>query len=146
MRINHSSMLRTLITLATSACMGGTGSLLTGVSGNGGGGNTTASLSFFVQPNTANVGQVISPPVEVLARDSLGGTDSAFSGTITVSLASNSTGATLSGTTAVGARDGIATFSNLAVDKAGTYTLQASAAGATAVTSSSFTITSPVTP
>ena len=141
MRIAHSNIARTLVTLMTSACMGGTGSLLIGVSGNGGGGNTTASLSFFVQPNTANVGQVISPPVEVLARDSLGGTDSAFSGTITVSLASNSTGATLSGTTAVGARDGIATFSNLAVDKAGSYTLQATAAGAAAVTSTSFTIT-----
>lgn len=146
MRITHSSVVRTLITLVTSGCIGGTGSLLTGTSGGGGGNNTPPALSFFVQPNTTNVGQVISPPVEILARDSLGSADSSFTGTIGISLTSNSTGAALSGTTAVRAVNGIATFANLAVDKAGTYTLQASTSGATAVSSTSFSITTPTTP
>ena len=65
---------------------------------------------------------------------------------ITVALASNSTGARLSGTTTARASNGIATFANLSIDRAGTYTLQASASGAAAVTSSAFTITSPTTP
>src|SRR6266576_1931425 len=102
MRLSNSNIMRALITLVIGGC--NTGSLLTGISGNGGGGeggNTPPVLSFFVQPNTANVGQAISPPVEVLARDSLGNPDSAFTGLITVSLASNSTGASLGGTTAV---------------------------------------------
>jgi hypothetical protein len=140
--------MRTMITLVTSGCIGGTGSLMTGISGGGAGGGNGAApvLSFFVQPNTADVGQVISPPVEVLARDSLGAADSTFSGTITISLASNSTGAALSGTTAVRVVNGISTFSNLAVDKAGTYTLQASTSGAATVTSTAFSITTVTTP
>ncbi len=134
--------MRALITLVIGGC--NTGSLLTGISGNGGGGgggNTPPVLSFFVQPNTANVGQAISPPVEVLARDSLGNPDSAFTGLITVSLASNSTGASLGGTTAVRPVNGIASFGSLAVNQAGTYTLEASTTDALTVTSAAFTIT-----
>ncbi|HYU27460.1 MAG TPA: hypothetical protein VEK83_00365 [Gemmatimonadales bacterium] len=141
MRLSNSNIMRALITLVIGGC--NTGSLLTGISGNGGGGggNTPPVLSFFVQPNTANVGQAISPPVEVLARDSLGNPDSAFTGSITVSLASNSTGASLSGTTAVRPVNGIASFGSLAVNQAGTYTLQASTTDAVTVTSAAFTIT-----
>src|SRR6266496_5454671 len=144
MRLSNSNIMRALITLAIGGC--NTGSLLTGISGNGGGGggggggSTPPVLSFFVQPNTANVGQAISPPVEVLARDSLGNPDSAFTGSITVSLASNSTGASLSGTTAVRPVNGIASFGSLAVNQAGTYTLQASTTDAVTVTSGAFTI------
>jgi len=150
MRLSNSNIMRALITLAIGGC--NTGSLLTGISGNGGGGggggggSTPPVLSFFVQPNTANVGQAISPPVEVLARDSLGNPDSAFTGSITVSLASNSTGASLSGATARRPVNGIATFGSMAVNKAGTYTLQASASGAATVTSSAFSITTVTEP
>jgi len=77
----------------------------------------------------------------VVVRDTLGSTDSSFTGSITIGFASNPTGANLSGTTVVRPVNGIASFSNLAIDKAGTYTLQASASGAEAVTSSAFTIT-----
>jgi hypothetical protein len=114
-----------------------------GISGGNGanGSNAPPVLAFFVQPNSVNLGQVISPPVEVVARDSLGSTDSSFTGSITIAIASNSAGGALSGTKVVGAVNGIATFSNLAIDKAGTYTLQASASGAASVTSSAFSIT-----
>src|SRR6266540_1597766 len=118
MRLSNSNIMRALITLVIGGC--NTGSLLTGISGGGGGGdNTPPVLSFFVQPNTANVGQAISPPVEVLARDSLGNPDSAFTGSITVSLASNSTGASLSGATARRPVNGIATFGSMAVTRRG---------------------------
>ena len=134
-----------LLTLVISGCLGGVGSGLVGISGgSGNGGNGTPSLGFFVQPNATDVGRVITPAVEIVVRDSLGGTDSSFTGGITISLASNPTGATLSGTTVTRPVNGIASFSNLAIDKAGSYTLQASAGGAASVTSGAFTITTPL--
>jgi len=142
MRITYSSLVCALITLVTSGCPGGTGSGLIGISGGDGGNpsNSPPVLSFFVEPNTTNAGQRISPPVEVVARDSLGSTDTAFTGTITIGLTDNATGGSLGGTTARRAVNGFATFDDLRVDKAGTYTLQASTSGAAAVTSSAFTI------
>ena len=146
MRIPHANVLGAVLVVGAGGCFGGTGSGLVGTSGGDGGtGNGAAVLDFFVQPNTANVRQVISPPVEVVVRDSLGSIDSAFTATITIELGSNSTGAALSGTTSVRPTNGIATFSNLAVSEAGTYTLQA-ASGAVSVTSSAFTITTATEP
>jgi len=147
MRIHHSRVVPTLVLLAVGACFSGTGSGLTGISGaNGGGSNTPPVLGFFVQPNSANVGQAISPAVEVVARDSLGNINSSFTGAITIGFASNPTGANLSGTTVVRPVNGIASFGNLAIDRAGTYTLQASASGAAAATSGAFSITTVTEP
>ncbi|HEY3221457.1 MAG TPA: hypothetical protein VGJ80_12050 [Gemmatimonadales bacterium] len=148
MRIAPWSVIGALLTLVITGCIGGIGSGMVGISGgNGGNGsNGPPVLGFFVQPNSADVGQAISPAVEVVTRDSLGNIDSAFTGTITIGLASNTTGASLSGTTNVRPVNGIASFSNLAIDKAGTYTLQASASGAETVTSGAFTITTGTTP
>ena len=142
------SIVRTLLTLVISGCIGGTGSGLVGVAGGNGGGsnNPPSSISFFVQPNTENVGQVISPAVQVAAFDSVGSADSTFTGSISISLASNATGATLSGTKAVRAVNGIASFGDLRLDKAGTYTLQATTSGASPVLSGFFTITTPTQP
>jgi hypothetical protein len=116
---------------------------LTGISGGNGGGNNNSPpvLGFFVQPNSADVGQIISPAVEVVTRDSLGNINTSFNGTITIGLGSNSTGANLSGTTVVRPVNGIASFSNLAIDKAGTYTLRATGGGAGPVESGAFSIT-----
>jgi hypothetical protein len=140
MRLTRSLFTSTLILLAFSGC--GSGSRLVGIAIGGGGGGTNGSvaISFFVQPNSATVGQVISPPVEVLVRDSVGATDSAFTGTISVALGPDSTGATLNGTTDVRPVNGIASFSNLSINKAGTYTLTASTSGSTAVTSTAFSV------
>ena len=141
MRIPRANVIGAPLLLVAAGCLGGTGSGLVGICcGNGGNGsNGTPGLDFFVQPNAADVGQAITPPVEVVVRDTLGGTDSSFTGGIAISLASNPTGATLSGTSVVRPVNGIASFSNLAIDKAGSYTLQASA-GLVAVTSNGFTI------
>jgi len=146
MRITHAGVIGTLVVL-TTGCFGGTGSGLFGISGGGtnGGSNGPAALEFFVQPNTANVGQIMTA-VEVAARDSLGNIESDFTGAVTISLASNPTGANLSGTKVVRPVNGIASFSNLAIDKAGTYTLRASASGAASVTSSAVTITTATAP
>jgi hypothetical protein len=148
MRYAKSSFVRTLVTVVTSACIGGSGSGLVGISLGGNGGATGGAapvLSFFAQPNSANVGQTMSS-VRVVASDSLGGVQTTFNGAVSLALTSNSTGAGLNGTTTVRASNGVATFANLSVDRAGTYALQASASGTAAVTSSLFTITSPGTP
>ena len=145
--MTHSSLARTLVTLVTSACIGGTGSGLIGVNTNGGGTTTGVApvLSFFAQPGSANVGQTL-PAVQVAASESLGNVDTTFTGVITVALASNATGAGLHGNTAVRASNGVATFTILSVDAAGTYTLRATASGASSVTSSAFVITTLTSP
>lgn len=145
-RITYSSIAFVFVTAMTGACLEGRGSGLTGTSGgNGPGGATASVLTFFAPPGGGNAGQVMSAVI-VVARDSLGRVNEALSGGITVALASNSTGAALSGTRTVRASRGTATFGNLSVDKPGTYTLQASASGAESVTSSPFVITSTAGP
>ena len=138
MRLAHSSIVLSLIALVITGC--GDGSGLIGIAtGGGGGGRTAQALAFFVQPNSATAGQAISPPVEVVAKDSLGNTDSTFTGAVTVSLASNPAGGSLSGTTTTRAAAGIASFRTLVIDKPGTYTLSASTTDVT-VTSNAFTV------
>src|ERR1700752_1053003 len=146
-RITHSSVMRTLVTIVTSACIGGAGAGMIGVNTDGDGTANGAPpvLSFFAQPGTANVDQIL-PLVQVAASDSLGNVDTTFTGVVRISFGTNSTGAGLHGTTAVRASNGIATFDDLAVDEPGSYTLRASATGAAAVTSTVFSITTVTTP
>src|SRR2546425_4450636 len=83
----------------------------------------------------------ISPAVKVRALDAFGNVATGFTGAVTVALGSNAGGSTLSGTTAVAAAGGVATFFDLSVNKTGTgYTLTASASGVTSVTSTPFDI------
>jgi hypothetical protein len=99
-------------------------------------------LVFSVQPTTVTAGSAISPAVRVAAQDNGGNTVTTFSGTITLALGSNSNGATLSGTRTVTAVNGVATFSDLRITRAGTgYTLTASSSGLAGATSSSFGVT-----
>src|SRR5213076_2062173 len=66
----------------------------------------------------------------------------AFSGSVTVALGANPGGGTLAGTATVTAAGGVATFSGLSVNKAGSgYTLTAAATGLRTSTSAPFTIT-----
>src|SRR5438105_4112070 len=101
-------------------------------------------LTFTGQPTPAVAGVAISPAVQVVAQDALGNTLTSFNGTVTVVLASNPGGDTLSGTKAVAAQNGVATFADLSVTRVGAgYTLQASAtlSGTTlTATSNSFTV------
>ena len=98
-------------------------------------------LAFTVAPSTATGGATIAPAVKVEARDASGGLVSTYTGSITVALAANPGSGALGGTKTVAAASGVATFSDLTVDKLGTgYTLQASANGLTSATSTAFNI------
>jgi hypothetical protein len=84
-------------------------------------------LSFEVQPASANKDASISPAVKVRVEDSAGNLDTTSSRNVSLAIASNPASGTLSGTTTVAAVNGIATFNNLSINKAGNgYTLTAS--------------------
>jgi len=97
------------------------------------------TLSFTQQPQGTAAGTAI-PPVQVVVLDSAGRTVTSFAGPISISLGYNPGGDTLSSRT-VNAVNGLATFSNLRIDKAAPgYTLVATATGLPNVTSMAFTI------
>ncbi len=102
---------------------------------------SATQLAFTVQPTTTAAGVVIAPAVRVAARDNQGNTVTSFTGNVTVAIGTNPVGGTLSGTLTVAAVAGVATFSNLSIDKAASgYTLAASASGLTGASSAPFTI------
>ena len=115
---------------------------------NGGGGRasppsngTPVALVFARLPSSPRAGQPIGP-VRVSVVDSVGepvaGVESA---TVTVALGANPGGATLRGTTTTHPSRGVATFSDLSLDRAVSgYTLAATAAGLPTVTSDTFTV------
>ncbi|HLB38078.1 MAG TPA: hypothetical protein VJL31_16015, partial [Gemmatimonadales bacterium] len=102
-----------------------------------------AELVFVQQPTNTASGEPITPALEVTARDADGNVATSFTGTITLAFApgTGTSGASLSGTVAVAASAGIATFSDLSIDLVGTaYRLTASASGLPAVTSGTFDV------
>src|SRR5262245_39242657 len=95
-----------------------------------------ASLSAAT-PGTAGVS--IAPAVTVLALDASGKMTPGYKGNVTVAISITPEGGTLSGTTTVSAVDGVATFTNLKIIRAGVgYQLQATASGLTPVTTAPF--------
>src|SRR6185503_12982381 len=75
-------------------------------------------------------------------QDSFGNTVTTSSASIAVAIGTNPGGGTLSGTTTATAVSGVASFSNLSINKVGTgYTLTAASAPLTGATSAGFTIT-----
>jgi hypothetical protein len=110
-------------------------------------GGPPGSLSFSTQPHNAVVGQAITgaainpsgPPITVRLLDDNGRLKTGSSAPVTIALASNPAGATLGGTTTVDAVGGVASFSDLTLDKpGGRYTLLASSPGPTSATSTPF--------
>src|SRR5205807_2502360 len=101
---------------------------------------TATALVFSVEPTNTVAAAATTPPAEVTAQDGNGNTATGFTGSITVAIGTNPSTGTLSGTKTVAAVAGVATFSGLSIDKAGTgYTLTATGAGST--TSAAFNIT-----
>lgn len=99
-------------------------------------------LVFTVQPMTTQAGAAIAPAVEVTAQDALGNTVTSFTGDVTIAIGTNPVGATLSGTMTVTAVAGVATFSDLHLDKTGTgYSLTATSPPLGAAASTSFDVT-----
>ncbi len=97
-------------------------------------------LGFVVQPSAVQVGGTITPPVQVAIQDVAGQTVAGRTDAVTLRLATNPGGATLGGQTTRNAVNGIATFSDLTVNQAGSYTLAAAATGLTEETSAAFNV------
>jgi len=103
----------------------------------------TSKLVFTGQPSNTAVGAHINPAVSVAAEVD-GGVDTGFTSTISVKLDGGPGGATLAGTLTVTPVQGVATFSDLSIDTAGTYELIATSSDFyfTAATSSTFNASS----
>lgn len=101
-----------------------------------------AQLSFTAQPITTLIaGVTITPPIVVTALDVGGNVATGFGGNVTLSIATSPAGGALLGTTTVAASGGVASFSDLHIDKSGSgYTLQAVSGTLGAATSSPVTI------
>jgi hypothetical protein len=105
--------------------------------------NPANKLAFGVQPVTTASGSSITPSVTVKIEDVNGNVVTGDTRNVTLAIGTNPVGGTLSGTTTVAAVSGIATFSNLSIDKVGTgYTLAATSNPVlTGATSGTFDIT-----
>jgi hypothetical protein len=98
-------------------------------------------LAFATQPADAAAGATLAP-IRVAVQDEVGSTVTTSTASVTLSLDRNPGGATLSGTRTVTASGGVATFSNLRIDKAGSgYTLRATSGSLSPAISNQFDIT-----
>src|SRR5256886_4848867 len=99
-------------------------------------------LDFQTHPHDEIAGRILgSPYIQLRAEDTGGNLVTSFTGLVTVAIAANPGGGTLSGMTTVAAVGGLATFSDLSIDKGGTGdTLSFSADGLLGVTSATFNI------
>ena len=101
-----------------------------------------SQLLFTLSPSTTTAAGIITPRVEVSARDAQGNLATGFTGNVTLAIGTNPATGTLSGLTTVAAANGVASFSTLSIDNAGTgYTLTAAASGLPGATSGTFDIT-----
>ena len=102
---------------------------------------TASKLAFTTQPSNTAAGAAISPAVQVTVEDSFNTViPSDNTDVVTVGIASGPGSFTGSSTTTVTASSGIATFSNLVLNTAGTYTLSETASFGTGPASNSFTV------
>jgi hypothetical protein len=98
-------------------------------------------LSFSSQPGGGTEGATWAAQPAVLVQDIMGNTVTTSSASITLAIAKNMGGGTLSGTSTLSATSGQASFKGLSIDKAGIgYTLAATSTGLASATSSAFTI------
>jgi hypothetical protein len=97
-------------------------------------------LQFTTQPTNGRSGVSLAPAVGVTLRDPYGNVASESQEEITLSIAAGPDGAALVGGGPRPPVTGVAAFDHVQLDKAGTYTLKATAPGITAATSASFTI------
>jgi len=102
-------------------------------------------LVLTVQPSDAAQDSTISPEIEVRALDSLGNLATSFEGDVSIAIETDPPGgSTLSGTSPKAASGGVATFSDLSIDKVGNgFKLRVTSGTLTGATSTTFNITSP---
>jgi hypothetical protein len=100
-----------------------------------------ARLAFIGQPSSGTAGVALAPAVGVAIQDAFGNTVPNATNAVIVALGTNPTGGTLSGSTTMNAVNGVASFSGLLIDKAGSgYMLVASSIPLTSTTSAAFAI------
>src|SRR5262249_3088326 len=83
---------------------------------------TPSQLAFGVQPSTTTAGAAINPAVTVLVEDQFGNVITGDNAT-TVTVTSNPGSFNGSSTTSMLDANGVATFNNLRIDTAGSYTI-----------------------
>jgi sugar lactone lactonase YvrE len=99
------------------------------------------SLAFIAQPTNTAASRVITPAVRVQVLDGFGNPITTSTAPVTLALGSNPSGATLSGTLTRNAVEGVATFSDLALNKDGRgFTLVASSSRLIPATSVAFDV------
>jgi hypothetical protein len=99
-----------------------------------------AQLVFLTQPSAAGWGTAISPSIAVEVEDKYGNTVDAAKEPVSLALAQNPGGATLIGNSAVPV-NGVATFSQVELDRPGSgYTLIASSGSTPVATSTTFDV------
>src|SRR6185437_10502938 len=101
---------------------------------------TASKLVFVPAPSTATAGKAISPALVIDIEDAFGNIAATNTSQVTLGVSTGPTGGALSGTFAVAAKAGVATFSGVLIDKAGTYTLKATDGTLTAGKSSSIKV------
>jgi sugar lactone lactonase YvrE len=102
--------------------------------------STAAVLVFGQQPTNAVVGQPILPAVTVQVLDRYGNLVPGYSSAITLAPTTGPAGAVLSGATATPSQ-GVASFTGLNSNQAGTYVLSASSGSLQSAPSMSFSVT-----
>lgn len=136
-----------LVLAALSACGGGGGG--SGSSSSSSGGTPPPARTLFVatQPSGAAPSAALStqPVIHVRSNGVADAADNSTVVTVTIVAGTGTAGAALTGTTTATAVAGVATFTNLGINTAGTgYQLRFTATNVTEATSATFAITAPV--
>lgn len=104
------------------------------------------ALAFSTQPSNVTAGQPVAPAITVTLLDRKGNVNSETVRTVALELDSNPGNATLMGSRSALTVEGVATFTDLQLDKAGTgYTLRATSGSLQSAPSTAFDV-SPSTP
>ncbi len=107
---------------------------------------TPTTLVFTTQPGAARAGSAMVPQPVVTVRNEIGGVAEQFVGAVAMAIGANPGPGILSGTSPKSALAGVATFTDLSIDKGATgYTLVATFPGLTSATSTSFDVRDAVT-
>lgn len=96
-----------------------------------------AKLVFLAEPGNGQPGQPLTVQPIVAVEDIYGNTIANYTGVISLTLINNATGATLGGSVSVSVTNGLATFSNVSLDKVGNgYSLLAQSNSLTGLSTS----------
>ncbi|MGA3068008.1 MAG: hypothetical protein ABSF29_14280, partial [Tepidisphaeraceae bacterium] len=99
---------------------------------------SASKVVYGVQPSNVTAGIADSPSITVDIEDQYGNVVTTDSSTVSLTVATGP--GTLGGTDTIAASDGVATFDDVKLDTAGSYTLTATDGGLTSATSNSFTV------